>query len=341
MIKKINKQISIKDELTEFLLYTAPNGDVKIEAFLHNESIWLTQKRMAELFGVDRSVITKHLKNIFKSEELNEKSVSAIFAHTASDDKKYSVKFYNLDAILSVGYRVNSRQATQFRIWASKILKEYIIKGFAMNDERLKNGRYFGKDYFQELLERVRSIRTSERRIWLQLTDIFAECSIDYDKNSQTAKDFFATVQNKFHFAITGQTAAEIIHSKADATQPKMGLLTWKNSPKGRILKSDTVIAKNYLEEDEIKRLERTVSSYFDYIERLIETRTTFTMQDLANSINKFLGFNKYDILKGKGKISHKQAEKKAFTEYDKFNKTQKIDSDFEKHIKNLKLSKK
>ena len=332
----MKKDLTIKDELTEFLLYTAPSGDIKVEAFLHDENIWLTQKRMAELFGVDRSVVTKHLKNIFESEELKEKSVSAKFAHTASDGKKYKTKFYNLDAILSVGYRVNSVQATQFRKWASKILKEYIIKGFAMDDERLKNGRYFGKDYFQELLERVRSIRTSERRIYLQLTDIFAECSIDYQKDSKIAKEFFATVQNKFHFAIIGQTAAEIVYKKADAKKEKMGLLSWKNSPNGRILKSDTIIAKNYLEETEIKQLERTVSSYFDYIERMIEARTTFTMEELAKSINEFLQFNKYEILEGHGKISHQQAEEKAFREYNKFNKAQKINSDFEKQIKKL-----
>ena len=330
------KELTIKDELTEFLLYTSPNGDVKVEAFLHNENIWLTQKRMAELFGVVKSTISEHLTNIFESKELNENSVVRNFRTTAKDGKKYEVKFYSLDAILSVGYRVNSAQATQFRIWASKILKEYVIKGFAMDDERLKNGRYFSKDYFQELLERVRSIRTSERRIYLQITDIFAECSIDYKENSKTAKDFFATVQNKFHFAITGQTAAEIIYRKTDSKKEKMGLLSWKNSPKGRILKSDTIIAKNYLEEVEIKKLERTISSYFDYIERMIEARTTFTMEKLAESINEFLQFNKYKILDGKGKISHKKAEQKAFIEYDEFNKTQKIDSDFEKQIKKL-----
>lgn len=335
----LKKKIVLKDELTEFLLYTAPSGDVKIEAFLHDENIWLTQKRMAELFGVQRPAITKHLKNIFESGELDEKVVCSILElstqHGAIKGKtqKNKTSFYDLDAILSVGYRVNSVKATQFRIWASKVLKEYIIKGFAMDDERLGNGRYFGKDYFQELLERVRSIRTSERRIYLQITDIFAECSIDYDKNSQSAKDFFATVQNKFHFAITGNTAAEIIHKKADAKKEKMGLLSWKNSPQGRILKSDTTIAKNYLEEIEIKQLERSVSSYFDYIERIIETQTTFTMERLSESINEFLQFNKYELLEGKGSISHEQAEKKAFAQYDAFNKTQKIDSDFEKQI--------
>jgi len=275
----------IKDELTDFLLYTTPNSDIKVETYLHNETLWLPQKRIAELFGVDRTVITKHLKNIFESEELEENSVSAKIAHTAEDGKKYNTKFYNLDAILSVGYRVNSLQATQFRIWATKILKEFIIKGFAMDDERMKNGRYFGKDYFKELLERVRSIRTSERRIYQQITDIFAECSIDYDKNSELTKEFYATVQNKFHFAITGQTSAEIIYKKADKTKPFMGLQTWKNSPDGRVLKSDSVIAKNYLTEKEIKDLEGAISGYFDYIERIIKNHTTFTMESLANSI--------------------------------------------------------
>jgi len=336
----MTKKITLKDELTEFLLYSSPSGEIRVEAFLHDENIWLTQKRIAELFGVDLRTISEHLQNIFKSGELEENSVIRKFRTTASDNKKYEVKFYNLDAILSVGYRVNSNQATQFRIWASKTLKEYIIKGFAMNDERLKNGHYFGKDYFQELLERVRSIRTSERRIYLQITDIFAECSIDYDKNSEIAKDFFATVQNKFHFAITGSTAAEIVYNKADAKKEKMGLLSWKNSPKGRILKSDTVIAKNYLEETEIKKLERMISSYFDYIERMIEMRTVFTMGKLAESINEFLKFNKFDILDGQGKISHQKAEQKAFAQYNEFNKTQKIDSDFEKQIKKLKSQK-
>ncbi|MEK6731334.1 MAG: virulence RhuM family protein [Pseudomonadota bacterium] len=339
----MTKKITIKNELTEFLLYTDPNGDVRVEAFLYDENIWLTQKRMADLFGVDARTINEHLQNIYKIHELEEVSTIRNFRTVQTEGSREverEIKFYNLDAILSVGYRVNSMQATQFRIWASKILKEYIIKGFAMDDERLKNGRYFGKDYFQELLERIRSIRTSERRIYLQITDIFAECSIDYDKNSEIAKNFFAMVQNKFHFAITGKTAAEIIYKKADAKKEKMGLLSWKNSPKGRILKSDTVVAKNYLEETEIKKLERTVSGYFDYIERMIEARTTFTMGKLAESINEFLQFNKFDILDGQGKISHKKAEQKAFDEYDKFNKTQRIDSDFEKQIKKLSSKK-
>jgi hypothetical protein len=328
--------ITIKDELTDFLLYTTPNSDIKVETYLHNETLWLPQKRIAELFGVDRTVATKHLKNIFESKELEESSVSAKIAHTADDGKKYNTKFYNLDAILSVGYRVNSLQATQFRIWATKILKEFIIKGFAMDDDRMKNGQYFGKDYFRELLERVRSIRTSERRIYQQITDIFAECSIDYDKNSSVTKDFYATVQNKFHFAITGQTSAEIIYKKVDKTKPFMGLQTWKNSPDGRVLKSDSVIAKNYLTEEEIKDLESAISGYFDYIERIIKNHTAFTMQSLANSVNKFLEFNEYKILEDKGTISRSKAVKKAFSEDEEFNKIQKIESDFDREIKKV-----
>ena len=328
--------LTLQDSLTEFLLYTTPSSDVKVEIFLHNESVWLPQKRMTELFGVERSVITKHLKNIFDSAELDEDSVSAKIAHTANDGKNYQTKFYNLDAILSVGYRVNSSQATQFRIWATKVLKEYIIKGFAMDDDRLKNGRYFGKDYFNELLERVRSIRASERRIYQQITDIFAECSIDYDKNSETTKNFYATVQNKFHYAINAQTAAEIIYEKVDISKPFMGLQTWKNSPNGRILKSDAVIAKNYLSEDEIKKLERAISGYFDYIERLIENRTTLTMVQIKESVDKFLAFNEYNILEGNGTVSKNQAEEKAFAIYEEFNKIQKIESDFDIEIKKL-----
>ncbi len=334
---KKNQQITLQDELTDFLLYTSPDGDIKVEAFLHNENVWLSQKMMTELFGVVKSTISEHLTNIFESKELDEDSVVRNFRTTAEDGKKYEVKFYNLDAILSVGYRVNSRQATQFRIWATEILRSYIIKGFAMNDERLKNGQYFGKDYFQELLERVRSIRTSERRIYFQITDIFAECALDYDRDSDVTKSFYAMVQNKFHFAITGQTAAEIVYQKTDAQKEKMGLLSWKNSPEGRILKSDVTVAKNYLEEVEIKKLERTVSSYFDYIERMIEAQTEFSMEGLAQSINEFLQFNKYEILQDKGTISRKKADQKAFAEYDEFNKVQKIDSDFERRINKIK----
>ncbi len=337
--KQTGKQLSTRDELTEFLLYTAPNGNVKVEIIFHNETVWLTQKRMAELFGVDTSTINEHLKNIYKSDELEEKATIGKFPIVQSEGNREvsrELNCYNLDAILAVGYRVNSRQATQFRIWATQVLREYIIKGFAMDDTRLKNGRFFGQDYFRELLERVRSIRASERRIYQKITDIFAECSIDYDPKSDITKSFYAMVQNKFHFAITGKTAAEIIHVSADKDKPFMGLKTWKNSPNGRILKSDTSIAKNYLEEDEIKKLERAVSGYFDYIERLIENSTALTMQGLADSVNKFLEFNVYKILSGKGSISYKVAEQKAFAEYEYFNKYQKIESDFDKTIKKL-----
>ncbi|PID63570.1 MAG: cell filamentation protein Fic [Gammaproteobacteria bacterium] len=275
--------------------------------------------------------MSKHLKNIFSSGELDESSVVSILETTATDGKNYQVKYYNLDAIISVGYRVNSIEATQFRIWATQTLKEYLLKGFVMDDERLKQGEQFGKDYFRELLERVRSIRASERRIYQQITDIFAECSIDYNPQSSTTKIFYATVQNKFHYAIHGQTAAELVYNKADASKEFMGLQTWKNAPDGRILKSDSVVAKNYLSVDEIKRLERTISAFFDYIERIIETRNTFTMNAFAESVNKFLDFNEYRILPDNGKISAEQAKQKAFTEYDKYNKTQPIVSDFDR----------
>lgn len=320
-----------------FLIYNTPDEDVTIHAAVKDESIWLTQKAMAELFGCSADNISLHLKNIFAEGELDKNSVTEKFSATASDGKNYPMQFYNLDAIISVGYRVNSRKATKFRMWATGILKEYMIKGFAMDDERLKQGKTaFGKDYFKELLERVRSIRASERRIWQQITDIFAECSIDYDKDSQITHDFYAMVQNKFHYAITGQTAAEIIDTNADHTKENKGLVTWKNSPDGRILKSDVTIAKNYLNEKQIRQLERTVTGYFDYIEDLIERENTFTMAEFASSINEFLAFRRYDVLKGKGKISKKDADKKATAEYDRFNKTQKITSDFDKEVKRL-----
>lgn len=320
-----------------FLIYNTPDEDVSIQAVVKDESIWLTQKAMAELFGCSTDNISLHLKNIFLDGELDKNSVTEKISATASDGKKYLMQFYNLDAIISVGYRVNSRKATNFRIWATGVLKEYMIKGFAIDDERLKQGKTaFGKDYFKELLERVRSIRASERRIWQQITDIFAECSIDYDKESQTTHDFYAMVQNKFHYAITGQTAAEIIDAKADHTKEHMGLVTWKNSPEGRILKSDVTIAKNYLNEKQIRQLERTVTGYFDYIEDLIERENTFTMIEFADSINEFLSFRKYDVLKGKGKISKKDADKKATKEYDEFNKTQNIISDFDKEVERV-----
>ena len=321
----------------QFILYNLPEENGKVQVIIRDETLWCTQKAMAQLFGVDRTVVSKHLKNIFESSELQQDSVCAKFAHTAEDGKIYNTQFYNLDAVISVGYRVNSLQATRFRQWATKILNEYIKKGFALDDDRLKQGTaVFGKDYFRELLERVRSIRTSERRIWQQITDIYAECSIDYDKNSPTTHDFYAMIQNRFHYAITGQTAAEIIYTKADHTQEHMGLTTWKNAPDGRILKSDVSIAKNYLQENEIRRLERAVTGYFDYIEDLIERENTFNMNQFAASVNDFLTFRKYQILPDKGRISAAQAKAKAESEYDIFNKTQRIDSDFDKQIRKM-----
>ncbi|MGO2513111.1 virulence RhuM family protein [Marinomonas polaris] len=334
-----NTRLSLQDQTSEFLLYTAPNGEVKVEVLLSGETIWLTQKRIAELFGVGVPAISKHLDNIYDSGEL-QRDATLSFLETVQQEGKREVKrkleYYNLDAVISVGYRVNSTQATQFRIWATQLIKDYIIKGFAMDDERLKNGRFFGKDYFNELLERVRSIRASERRVYQQITDIFAECSIDYDSRSETTHLFYAHVQDKFHFAITGHTAAEIISLKADAKQPLMGMTTYKNAPSGRVLKSDTTIAKNYLSEGEIKKLERTVSAFFDYIEGIIERRNTFTMEAFAESVNKFLAFNEYQVLEGYGQISRQAAEQKAHTEYEQFNKQQKIESDFDREVNKL-----
>ena len=327
----------------QFLLYTMPEADGKVQVVIKEETLWCTQKAMAQLFGVGVPAISKHLKNIFEEGELSREVVVSKMEittqHGAIEDKMqtHSVDFYHLDAIIAVGYRVSSLKATRFRQWATKILNEYIRKGFAMDDERLKQGTaVFGKDYFRELLERVRSIRTSERRIWQQITDIYAECSTDYDKNSLTTKDFYAMIQNRFHYAITGQTAAEIIYTKADHTKKNMGLTTWKHAPDGRVLKSDVSIAKNYLQEKEIHQLERAVSSYFDYIENQIERHNVFNMEQFAASVNKFLTFNDYKILPDKGKISAAQAKKKAEEEYDIFNKTQRIDSDFDKEVRGM-----
>lgn len=326
-----------------FLIYKTAEEDITVNAVIRDETIWLTQKAMAELFGVQTPAISKHLKSIFEEGELAQEVVVSKMEiptpHGAMPGKTQmqTVMMYNLDAIISVGYRINSRRATQFRIWATGVLKEYMVKGFAMDDDRLKQGKTaFGKDYFRELLERVRSIRASERRIWQQVTDIYAECSIDYDRNAPTTQQFYAMVQNRFHYAITHKTAAEIVHDSADHTKEHMGLTTWKNAPDGRILKSDVTVAKNYLDEKQIRQLERAVSGYFDYIEDLIERENTFTMEQFAASINEFLAFRRYDILPDKGHISQAQAQQKAFAEYDVFNRTQRINSDFDKQIKRL-----
>jgi hypothetical protein len=324
-----------------FLIYNTPDNDVRINAVIKDDTIWLTQKAMGVLFDTSTDNISLHLKNIYNDGELIENATTENFSVVQKEGNREvqrNLNFYNLDAIISVGYRVNSSKATQFRIWATNVLKEFIIKGFVLDDERLKQGKTaFGKDYFKELLERVRSIRASERRIWQQITDIFAECSLDYDKNAELTQDFYATIQNKFHFAITGQTAAEIIYSKSDKNKDHMGLTTWKNSPQGRILKSDVTVAKNYLTEKEIRQLERAITGYFDYIEDLIERENTFSMAEFAESVNEFLAFRKYEILHDKGRISKKQAEAKAIAEYEDFNKTQKIESDFDEVIKSLK----
>lgn len=327
----------------QFLLYRSEDEDIAINAVVKEETIWLTQKAMAELFGVDKSTISRHLKNIFSEGELAEEVVVSKIATTtqhgamAGKTQTNPTQFYSLDAIISVGYRINSRRATHFRIWATRTLKEFITKGFVLDDERLKQGNTaFGKDYFRELLERVRSIRASERRIWQQITDIFAECSIDYDKDAQITHDFYAMVQNKFHYAITGRTAAEIIYSSADGSKENMGLITWKNAPDGRILKSDVTVAKNYLEEKQIRQLERAVTGYFDYIEDLVERENTFTMEEFAASVNEFLAFRRYTILRDKGRVSKQVAHTKATEEYEAFNKTQKIISDFDREMRRM-----
>jgi hypothetical protein len=323
---------------SDIILYTAETGDVKVEVIFSDETFWLNQKKLAELFKVDRSVITKHLKNIFTEKELDEKSVSAKIAHTAVDGKTYSVQFYNLDAIIAVGYRVNSFQATQFRIWATKTLREFMIKGFVLDDERLKQGNRFGKDYFDELLERIREIRASERRFYQKITDIYQQCSIDYNQDAEITRKFYKMVQNKLHWAVTGKTAAQLIAERADSSKSQMGLQTWKNVPKGKILKSDVVVAKNYLNEKEIKELERIVSMYLDYAENQAARQIPMKMSDWINKVNAFLQFNEYDILKDAGKISHEIAVKLAESEFDKFRVMQdhNYESDFDKEVKNI-----
>ena len=326
----------------QFILYQLPEEEGKVQVVIKDETIWATQKAMAQLFGVGVPAISKHLAHIFEEKELDRDTtvskMEIVVNRGFRGEIMEQVEFYSLDAVIAVGYRVSSARATKFRIWATKILNEYIRKGFVLDDNRMKQGeQIFGKDYFRELLERVRSIRASERRIWQQITDIYAECSIDYDKNAPTTRDFYAMIQNRFHYAITGQTAAEIIYTNADHQKANMGLTTWKNAPDGRILKSDVTIAKNYLSENDIKRLERAVSGFFDYIEDLIENENTFNMSQFSESVNAFLSFRKFQILPNKGRISKEQADAKAESEYEIFNKTQPIISDFDKEIKRLK----
>ena len=325
----------------QFLLYSLPDEEGKVQVVIKGETLWCTQKAMAQLFGVGVPAISKHLGHIFEEGELDRTTTVSKMEIVVNRGFRGSVneevEFYSLDAIIAVGYRVSSLKATRFRQWATKILHEYIKKGFVMDDERLKQGTaVFGKDYFRELLERVRSIRASERRIWQQITDIYAECSTDYDKYASTTRDFYAMIQNRFHYAITGQTAAEIVYTKADHTKEHMGLTTWKNAPDGRILKSDVSIAKNYLQEKEIRQLERAVTGFFDYIEDLIERENTFNMEQFSASVNEFLAFRRYQILPDKGKISAAEAKQKAENEYDIFNRTQRIDSDFDKEIRGM-----
>lgn len=331
--------------LTPFFLYPLPNNEGEVRALIRRDTIWLTQRAMAQLFGCSTDNIGQHLKNIYREGELSAESTTEDFSVVQQEGTRQvqrQITFYNLDAIISIGYRVNSQKATRFRQWATKVLNEYIRKGFVMDDERLKQGEtIFGKDYFRELLERVRSIRASERRIWQQITDIYAECSTDYDRNAPTTKEFYAMIQNRFHYAITGHTAAEIIYTKADHTKEHMGLTTWKDAPEGRILKSDVSVAKNYLSEEEIRRLERAITGFFDYIEDLVERETTFTMADFSESVDAFLNFRRYQILQGKGSISSEQAKVKAHTEYQLFNPTQRIDSDFDKELRKLNRKRK
>ena len=319
----------------ELFLYKNDYGTVKLNGLIYCESLWLTQSAIAELFDTSKQNVGQHIKNVLNDAELQENSVVKKFFTTAADGKNYETSYYNLDMIISVGYRVNSKKATQFRIWATKVLHEFVQKGFVLDDERLKlAGKPFGVDYFRELLERVRSIRASERRFYQKVTDIFAECSIDYNKNSEIAKDFYATIQNKFHYAIHGSTAAELIKERASLDAPNMGLTTWKNSPDGRILKSDVTVAKNYLTAEELKSLERAVSMFFDYIEHQIEGQNAFNMAQFADAVDKLLAFNNYKILNGLGNVSAIEAKHHAEAIYDEFNKTQKIESDFDRIVK-------
>jgi len=322
----------------QIIIYSAPDGDVQVNVFYRDETLWLTQKQMSELFGVDRTAVTKHLRNIFDEGELDKDSVCAIFAHTAEDGKSYQTQYYHLDAIIAVGYRVNSYQATQFRVWATRVLREYIMKGFVLDDKRLKQGKHWGKDYFDELLERIREIRASERRFYQKITDIYAQCSIDYDSKAPVTQTFYATVQNKLHWAITGQTAAEIIHDRANSTKPHMGLTTWKNAPKGKVLKSDVGIAKNYLEESELRQLNRIVTMYLDFAELQAERQIPMTMHDWANRLDAFLQFNEYDILQDAGKVSAEVAKHLADVEYAKFRVVQdrEFTSDFDRQVKRI-----
>lgn len=345
MTKKTTSDMPVvTTQLTEgdmpFLLYGTENDGIRLRVLMRQQTMWLPQKGLAELFDTSPDNVSLHLKNIYSDKELTESATAEDFSVVQLEGGRpvrRTLRFYNLDAIIAVGYRVNSKRATQFRIWATQILNEFIKKGYVLDDERMKQGeRAFGEDYFQELLERVRSIRASERRIYQQITDIFAECSVDYDPKAEITQNFYAMVQNKFHFAITGHTAAEIIYDKVNRSAPYVGMLTWKNAPHGRILSTDVTVAKNYLDEKEIKRLERTISAFFDYIENIIENRTRLTMQDMANSVDKFLTFNEYKILHGKGRISKARADEKAQEEYKEFNKTQKIESDFDKSLKQL-----
>jgi hypothetical protein len=340
LMTKINQDVVTDNRFTELLLYKTANGNVKVEVFLHDETIWLTQARIAELFGVRRPAVTKHLQNIYSEGELEKNSTCSKMEHVQNEGNRAvtrEIEYYNLDAILSVGYRVNSTQATHFRIWATERLKEYIIKGFTMDDERLKDPRrIFGKDYFEEQLARIRDIRASERRIYQKITDIYIQCSADYSASSEITRQFFATVQNKLHFAITGHTAAEIIHRRADSKKPNMGLTTWKNSPGGAIRESDVVVAKNYLNVKELEQLNRIVTMYLDYAENQAERGIVMYMKNWVAKLDAFLKFNEHEILNHAGKISHEVAQVLAVKEYEIYKKQQNrlAESDFDKEIK-------